>query len=236
MYKNEQKREFQRGLDPEAGKTKRQEDRLLLRRQIREELLTKRRKALTGEYENLKSSENSKSAMDATGSNKSKTGSTNGESKDEKDENVESGDGVENLSSFVEQVKSGKLEPMTEGVKGIRQLVCREGNIPIGKIFESDVISDLLKILQTKIEVKDWEHRSLEEQAKCNLQFETAWALTNVASGEKEYTRQLAEMGCVEAFAAILRNSRDLDTLDQVIAGLGNIVGDSVDARDKALQ
>ncbi|ETO16456.1 importin alpha 1 subunit-like protein, partial [Reticulomyxa filosa] len=60
-------------------------------------------------------------------------------------------------------------------------------------------------------------------------------ALTNIASGEREYTRRLADMGCVEGFVNLLKNSVDMETVDQAIWGLGNIAGDSSPLRDKVL-
>ncbi|ETO00685.1 importin alpha protein [Reticulomyxa filosa] len=42
-------------------------------------------------------------------------------------------------------------------------------------------------------------------------------------------------MGCVEIFVGLLKNTKDMETVDQVIWGLGNIAGDCAQFRDKVL-
>ncbi|ETO09307.1 importin alpha, partial [Reticulomyxa filosa] len=61
-------------------------------------------------------------------------------------------------------------------------------------------------------------------------------ALTNIASGDREFTQKLVDLHCMEAFFDLLKNTTDEETADQAIWGLGNIVGDSPTLRDKALE
>jgi len=66
------------------------------------------------------------------------------------------------------------------------------------------------------------------------LQFETAWALTNIAAGTTENVQLLLDLDVVPIFVEKLRSPSE-DIQEQVVWALGNIAGDSVPARDVVL-
>ncbi|ETO13194.1 hypothetical protein RFI_24182, partial [Reticulomyxa filosa] len=166
MFNEDTHREFQRGIDPQAGKTKRHEDRLNLRREIRTKHLNKRRKELTNETDN-------KSSMGNKNDNESESTPANATTNTQ--EVIPAWVNINNLGKFAEQMASSDINDIFQSVQAIRQLLSVPQKPPIEQVFASGVVPKLLQIICKKIDIKDRQNITPLEEKRIKLQFEASW-------------------------------------------------------------
>ncbi|MBA0615124.1 hypothetical protein Godav_015307, partial [Gossypium davidsonii] len=91
---------------------------------------------------------------------------------------------------------------------------------PIEQVIEAGIVPRLVEFL--------------DNHDQPQLQFEAAWALTNIASGTSEHTHVVIQNGAVPKFVQLLCSSI-ADVREQAVWALGNIAGDSPKSRDIVL-
>ena len=87
-----------------------------------------------------------------------------------------------------------------EATSKFRKLLSKEKNPPIEQVISAGVVPRFVEFLRSPLTV---------------LQFEAAWALTNIASGSSQQTEVVIEAGSVPLFIELLR-SADADVKEQV--------------------
>jgi len=128
---------------------------------------------------------------------------------------------LENLEVMVAGVFSDITAKQLESAQQFRKVLSIEKNPPIQQVIDSGVVPRFVEFLK----FEQWP----------DLQFEAAWALTNIASGSAEQTRIVIEHGAIPIFVQLLSCGHD-EVREQAVWALGNIAGDSAGCRDLVLQ
>jgi len=137
-------------------------------------------------------------------------------------------EGRENLSnSSLETIveKAQSTDPATQlyAVQAARKLLSSDRNPPIDALIQSGILPVLVNCLRTT------------GNDNPSLQFEAAWALTNIASGTSQQTQAVVAAEAVPLFLQLL-SSPHQNVCEQAVWALGNIIGDGPALRDYVIQ
>ncbi|KAI8092897.1 armadillo-type protein [Halteromyces radiatus] len=124
------------------------------------------------------------------------------------------------LQSLVAAINSNNVELQYDATIKFRKLLSKEQNPPIQQVIDAGMVPKFVEFLSSRHGL---------------LQFEAAWALTNVASGTSEQTETVIAAGALPIFIKLL-SSDVTDVKEQAVWALGNIAGDSPKCRDHVLE
>ncbi|XP_037038020.1 importin subunit alpha isoform X2 [Bradysia coprophila] len=115
---------------------------------------------------------------------------------------------------------SASVEHIFDAVQSTRKMLSRERQPPIDLMIRHGIVPKLVTFLDYSDDT--------------NLQFEAAWALTNIASGTSAQTMAVVDAGAVDKFIRLL-SSPSPNVAEQAVWALGNIAGDGSKTRDIVL-
>jgi hypothetical protein len=198
-------KDVKKGTDADEARRRRGEASLQLRKNKKEEGLAKRRAMRSISSEGL----------NEAGANSV----VNGEDDQGKAAFIAQCVSERNYNGLMEAMKSEDHEAQHAGLRGFRRLLSAEVNPPVQECIDCGAIPYFVSMLTCA--------------DRPSLQFEAAWALTNIASTER--TSVVVESGAVPHLCAALRSSH-ADTREQAAWCLGNVAGDGSALRDVVLQ
>ncbi|CAI9737016.1 importin subunit alpha-4-like [Octopus vulgaris] len=124
---------------------------------------------------------------------------------------------TQNLQTIVQNAASNEPSVQLSAVQAARKLLSSDRNPPIDDLISSGILPILVDCLLN--------------HENPSLQFEAAWALTNIASGTSAQTQAVVNAGAVPLFLRLLQSPHQ-NVCEQAVWALGNIIGDGPQCRD----
>ena len=194
---------FKKGISSDDCRSRREQTTVALRKEKKEEGLAKRRNMMVDNFME-KNSENSENG--ATSSSSGTTG------------NSKQAYSVADIPSLLKLASSVDIAEQVAGIRGFRRLLSCEKSPPVQECVSSGAIPYFVSFLQ--------------REDCTDLQFEAAWALTNIAS--TNYTKLIVECGSVPHLTKLLTSAVP-DIREQAAWCLGNVAGDGPELRNFVL-
>ncbi|XP_046443845.1 importin subunit alpha-5-like isoform X3 [Daphnia pulex] len=125
------------------------------------------------------------------------------------------------IEDIVNGIHSGDEKMEITATHAARQILSKERNPPIDIFIDANVIPKLVEFL-SRVKHPD-------------LQFESAWALTSIASGTSDQTKVVVSAGAVAGFISLMGSPHSV-LAEQAVWALSNIAGDGPELRDHVIE
>lgn len=125
------------------------------------------------------------------------------------------------LDQIVQGMMSNDENLQMQATQACRKTLSKERHPPIDDVIRAGIVPRCVQFLSNSRNVP--------------LQFEAAWALTNIASGTSEQTNAVVEAGAIPKLVPLIK-SHERSVAEQAVWALGNIAGDGPSTRDLVLQ
>ncbi|KAI3968641.1 hypothetical protein MKX01_028791 [Papaver californicum] len=201
------KKSYKNAVDVEGGRRRREENMVEIRKSKREDNLNKKRRQ-------------QQPSLLTTFSFSGFRSDGNQQQDDQGHAITDRANQLVKIWAMIEDVWSDCPEAQLESTTAYRKLLSLECDPPIDEVVRAGVVPRFVEFLA--------------RHDMPQLQFEAAWALTNVASGTSEHALTLINHGAVPVLVKIL-SSGSADVCEQAVWALGNVAGDSVSCRDFVL-
>lgn len=209
QHRKQRKKTFKKSIDIDEGRRRREETTLQIRKSKKDVRLAKRRQMPAAMDNGDTPAGLAASSMLAMGGvAPGGYGAVNHGGGGAMATDGSSGNKLENLPQMIQGVMGADPTVQTECTTQFRRLLSIEKNPPIQQVIESGVVPRFVEFLG--------------RDDNPALQFEAAWALTNIASGTSEHTKVVMEVGAVPIFVRLLMSTND-DVREQAVWALGNV-------------
>jgi importin subunit alpha-1 len=206
---NARQKGFKKAVDAEEAKKKREDAQVQLRKQEKEEALFKKR----GVNDVPSAAGANPFQVPAAGSDENAMGTDIVPQQHSQQ--------LEQMPAMVAALQSNDPEAVYNATQQFRRMLSIETNPPITEVITHGIVPRFVALLK--------------EESRPMLQFEAAWVLTNIASGNADQTRVVVEHGALPLFVILLQSPNE-DVREQAVWALGNIAGDCPHFRDLVLQ
>lgn len=210
---SKRRQEFKKGVTADDGRRRRGETSVQLRKSQKEENLTKRRNLLVNNFTSEENDESHFETQTQTTSSSTQAPSTPSDIAKSKQQYT-----INDIPALMVGLQSSDLTAQITCLRGFRRLLSAEKNPPVQQSIDCGAVPLFVTFLQ--------------RNDCAELQFEAAWALTNIASTDR--TRLIVDCGAVPYLVQQL-TSTNADVREQCAWCLGNVAGDGAELRDVVL-